>query len=460
MTGFKTLARLTKEFGMEAVVGFSRIMYRLMFPVEKKPVVNAKWWQRPGLGIMYQIEYRPGMEWQRDFAEFNKKMMDSSGNLKFNGPFCKVDKWVELSKKVGADYHIMEAKWHDGICYFNTKTTSWKTETDYAGQFAELSRKAQIPFMYYYSAIFDHNPQFDPIQPNLHSTFSVIAADRQPIYEGYLSEQYREIAEQYRPDGMWIDWIWPDRSTEATIEFFRKNYPDLVLTFNASNYFTRSHNRLDYTTGEAHDLDGPYIKLVKSEGAYLPIFCSAWKWATLGRRILNHPSELITPAGKWWSDPTLRDDPNDIIRMAAIVMASGGKFCIGVAEQLNGGIYPDQIRQMELLGDWYVPRKGLFADSVPLRYRGREPGGVTTHPTGFKAIPCRFGADIMLHLINMDGATKPVKIQLKGNPWENINAIVMEPSGRELSIEKSGRKTEIVIKENIDPVDIILRLKF
>ena len=114
---------------------------------------------------MYQIETRPGWAWDRDYEKFNKSISDEQGKIDFPGPFPEIAEWVQLSEEIGLDYHVFEIKWHDGICYFDTGTTEWKTKQDYARQFADLSRAAGIPFMYYYSAVFDHNPQFDPIQP-------------------------------------------------------------------------------------------------------------------------------------------------------------------------------------------------------------------------------------------------------------------------------------------------------
>ena len=460
MGSLSTISRVINEFGIDSFNLFSKIFSRMMFPVERKFTENAEWWQKPGLGIQYQIEYRPGLEWQRDWPEFNRQMKDKNGNLKFNGPFPKVAKWIALSKEMGLDYHVMEIKWHDGICYFNTQLTNWKTKEDYAEQFAELSRKARIPFMFYYSSIFDHNPQFDAIQPKPHATFSVIGLEPQPVYEKYLREQYREIVEQYRPDGMWIDWYWPDQSTRTTIDFFKTNYPKLVLAFNMSNLFTSSYEKLNYTSSEAHDLDGPFVKLVRSEGAYLPNESSAWKWSTLFRRMHTHPSEIISPAGRWWSDPTVRDDLNDLIRMSAIVMANGLKHCIGVTEQLKGGIYPDQLKQLKMLGAWYVPRKKLFVESVPLRYRGKEPRTIhVDHPQSIKVIACRHEDDTLIHLINMDGSTRPISVLFKGGTWGDVRKITMEPSGREVPMKRSGNELRVAIREEIDPVDVILRLR-
>jgi len=460
MSGYRDSSRMARWAAREISRALAMACRRLIFPVLRAPGPDEPWYRKPGLGIMYQIEYRPGMDWDRDYQEFNRSMMDGNGKLKFNGPFCRIEKWVELSEDVGVDYHVLESKWHDGICYFRTELTDWKTEVDYCGRFAELSRQAGIPFMFYYSAVFDHNPLFDPIQPNPHSTFSVLSMEPQPVYEDYLRGQYRELVERYRPDGMWIDWYWPDRATELTIDFFRTHYPDTVLTFNLSNYFPSSYHRIDYTTGEAHDLDGFYLKPVKTGAMILPIFTGAWRWATLFRRTADHPWELISPAGKWWQDPTLRDDPHELPRMAAVILGSGGKFCVGASAQLDGDLYPDQVKQLKTLGAWYRPRKKLFTDSVPLRYRGQQVPGIRTCPSSVRSMACIHDGDTLLHLVNVDGVTRPITVEFKGRRWGNISKIYLEPAWKELEVERGGRGARLVIRpEDIDPVDIILRLR-
>lgn len=460
MGGALASLRVAMSLGAEVCISLPRVFARMAFPAQKKRIDNPKWWQRPGLGVQYQIEYRPGLEWQRDWIEFNRSMSNPDGSIKFNGPFPKINEWINLSKKIGLDYHSMEIKWHDGICYFDTRLTSWKTKTDYARQFAEQSRRAGIPFMFYYSSLIDHNPQFDSIQPRPRATESIIALERQPVYEDYLRGHYREIMEQYRPDGIWLDWYWPDYSTKMSIEFFRKNYPDTVLAFNFANYLPSSYKRLDFAAGEAHDLDGPYIKLLRSEDATLPVWCSAWKWATLYRRLQRHSSEIISPSGRWWSNPAVRDDPYELLRMCAIVMANGLKQSLGVTERMEGGVYPDQLTQLRLLGEWYVPRKRLFTDSVPLRYRGREPRSVVVdNPDGIKVVACSNEGDYLVHLINMKGGVKPFSVLFRGGTWRDVKSVALEPSGVEIPVERSGGNFRVRIAGDVDPVDTILRLR-
>ena len=457
MSNADLMKSMVREMGPDILKGLGLLARCFVSPVEPRAPGDA-WWQRPGIGIQFQIEFRPGWDWDRDFNEFNRSMMDEDGRLAFNGPYPKVDEWVQFSRDVGVDYHQMESKWHDGICYFNTKLTGWKTEEDYAARFAEASRKAGIPFLYYYSNIFDHNPQFDSIQPDPR-TASFMGIPGSDVYDEYMRGQYREIMEQYHPDGMWLDWYWKDRTTNSSIEFFRTNYPDTVLAFNISSVFISSHSRLDFTSGEAHALDHNFFKITRKEDSDLFVFSSAWKWSALYRRIMSNPWELITPAGREWQDPSLRDDPFDLPRMAACIMACGGKLCIGVTSLMDGSVNPEQVRQLKILGDWYRPRRALFAEAVPLKYRFREPLGVQVRPESVKTIACRRGDDLLLHLINMDGATRPVELSLHGGFWNRVERAYLEPSGQEFEIEKSeDRISALVRSKDIDRVDTILRL--
>lgn len=420
---------------------------------------TKEWWEKPGLGVMYQLEFRPGMDWDRDFVEFNRSMMDEDGNFHFNGPFARVDEWVDLSRKIGLDYHIMEVKWHDGICYFDTALTDWKSNTDYAAQFAGLSRDKGIPFLYYYSSIFDHNPQFDDIQPDPHQTFSVILQEPQPVYEEYLRGQYRELMEQYRPDGMWIDWYFLDLATPLTIDFFKENYPDAVLTFNASNYFPPAHTQLTYTSGEAHGLEGSPTKIYDFGERSITVFESAWYWANKNRQEFLHPWELVGPAGKWWNDPTAREDLLELVRVVAVVLACGGKYAVGAAAQMDGSIFPDQVTQLNMLGEWYKPRRELLTEADSLRYQGEYPEGVTVDQARFRVVASRLGKDRLLHLINFDGQEVTVGIELNRESWDGLTGVYLEPEHREITMLQSGLNIQITLNpEDVDPVSTIIRL--
>jgi hypothetical protein len=146
--------------------------------------------------------------------------------------------------------------------------------------------------------------------------------------------------------------------------------------------------------------------------------------------------------------------------MSAIVMASGMKHSLGVTSQMDGSLYPDQVRQLRLLGEWYIPRKKLFTESLPLCYRGREPGAITTNNRkNIRIIACRNEDDILIHLINMEGSTRPVDVRFRGGMFSYMKKAVMEPSGRELPVEQTANGFRVMLREDIDPVDTILRIR-
>ena len=422
----------------------------------KANAAEKVWWQKPGLGIQYQIEQRPGWAWNRDFVKYNQAMSDEQGRLKFDGPFAKVSQFVALSQKVGVDYHLFELKWHDGICYFDTKLTDWKTAEDYGREFAKLSKEAGIPFMYYYSTIFDHNPQFDSIQPNRHGTVSLIGTVPGHVYTDYLAGQFKEIMDQYHPDGLWLDWYTPDQSAWFTIKYLREHYPNAVITFNSSNTFPDSYKKLDYTSSEAHGLNQvrPSFKSLTEFATSLN--GNGWKLANGNRQRFHQPWELISPAGQNWQITTLRPDLKILARMSAVVMANGGKSLIGVGTLLSGEVMPDHVRQVEYIGEWYKPRKKLFTEAEALKYRGDRPPGVSGYSKDFGAVAAKLGNDTVLHLIAFTNVTGPVTLTFQGDLWQGAKNIYLEPAHQELSFPNS----QITLAANqIDQIDTILRFE-
>jgi len=454
--------RLETYMSMAMIAG--RVLRLLVPREEQRPAGpdQRKWWQKPGFCVQYQIEKRPNVGWDRDYIEFNKSMTDDKGNLLFNGPYCKIEDYVVLSKKIGVDYHSLEIKWHDGICWFKTELTKWKTDVDYAGKFAELSRKENITFIYYYSSIFDHNPQFDSIQPLPRITPSflgLLPQAKYEIYADYLRGQYDEIIRQYKPDGIWLDWWWSDKTTKDSIAHLSSRHPDVVLAFNLSSMFFSSHKDQHFSSGEAHALDGPFIGKREEAGGIISVLTSTWKWANLYRMMFKHPWELITPTSVWWQDMNLRDDILEFVRQAAVVMACGGKFACGTSALMDGSLYPDHVRQLEILGQWYTPRKELFLGSFPIRYLGFAAKGVSVNNKDFKTVTCFYKDGVLLHLINMKGKSEPVEIILKGGRWNGARSAYLEPVSRRIDISNRDSNRVIALsKDDIDSVDTIIYL--
>jgi hypothetical protein len=446
-------------FLFDYIFGTLGLVIRRNFPKKVKgiPAKGQKWWQKPGLGIMYQIETRPGWKWERDYIAFNKSLTDpQTGKIKFPGPFCKMDEWVALSKETCLDYHIFEVKWHDGICWFNTKTTEWKTPTDYVGQFAKLSQDAGLPFMFYYSTVFDHNPELDSIQPDVHHTMSFIGAKADSPYIAYMQRHLQELVDQYHPDGFWFDIFFNDHSSKASVEYLRKISPETIITFNFSNLAPTRSQGLTYTTCESHGLHGPIIKF--TEGKPVPNNC--WVWANMYRVAFDHPWEIVSPCGEFWQIPTLRKDINELVRMAAITMACGGMFTPGVSALLSGDIDPEHVRQMKALGKWYDPRKHFFTEAAALRDWGREQWGATTNNSKhYRTIGSYYSDHVLLHVINMFGEQQPVTIDLKGSKLKNAKEAFLEPEHRPVQIiEKNNGKQFQLAPQEVDLVDTIISI--
>lgn len=449
---------------------------------------GRQWWERPGFSIMYQIEARPGWIWNRNYDKFNASMMDDEGNIKFNGPFCKMKKWVEFSKKVGVDYHVFETKWHDGICYWDSNYTNWKTPEDYCKIFSEESKKAGIPFMWYYSAIFDHNPQFDAIQPLRCVTPSYIAMhndDKKEIskyslnfaksilaiskperkkrkipynieffddvqehdfiynpekYEDYLLNQIKELIEKYKPNGMWMDWYMGilENSTFLVMNFMEKTYPNVVLTYN--NSVGQKLRWAYYLSGEAHNVE------------------SAWNQGNKYRNA-EKPWELCGPAAYAWDVPLARPDPYEIFRIAVIIMASGGKYCFGLPSQMDGELYPEPAKNLETFGNWYKPRRILFTESIPMKYEGREVLGIEISEKDFGTIGSMNKDDTLIHLINFKGVKQELTVKFSKQRWKNVKKIILEPNKKELEYAKENDCIVLSLPaDDVDLADTILRI--
>jgi len=453
---------------------------------------KKKWWEKPGFGIMYQIEARPGWLWNRNYEKFNISMMDDHGHLKFNGPLCNMKEWVAFSKQMGVDYHIFEVKWHDGICYFDTKYTKWKTPVDYTRIFAEESRRARIPFMFYYSSIFDHNPQFNEIQPlrtctpsffALHTTsktliqgFSFVVAVVANIgsnlnrlirkypkdetatwfdkfyfnrftnnprkYAIYMFKQMIELIENYHPDGMWMDWYMGrlDDSAHMIMEFMSRAYPQVILAFN--NSIDSQLKWAHYTCAEAHDVKTAWTKGNKY-------------------RLKKSPWELVGPAANAWDNPVPRLDPFEASRIAAFIMASGGKFAFGMPSQMNGKLYPEPAKHLEIFGAWYGERRELFTEAIPMDYKGKYVPGISIKDKNFKTFGCLYEKEQLIHLIPLYGAPKQeLEVRFSLKHWPSLEKILCAPSNEELDFlrEPAGIKVTIP-KKLINPIDTILRIQ-
>jgi hypothetical protein len=58
----------------------------------------------------------------------------------------------------------------------------------------------------------------------------------------------------------------------------------------------------------------------------------------------------------------------------------------------------------------------------------------------------------------MDGGKRPIDVRFRGGMWGRVKKVKMEPTGRELTVEPTSNGFKVMVKEEIDPVDTILRI--
>ena len=175
----------------------------------------------------------PGEHWYRSptlsvmtgFIKDPRKPYTIQAWEKNLGKKFDADRWVADFKALGASYLIFYAKWSDGYCFFDTKTTGYKTRRDFCREIAQACRRQNIKLIWYFNSILDANPEFDawvlrhrngkPIQGG--GEFPMFRF--QTLHSPYRTKclaQVRELLGNYgRVDGMWLDIFneWGDNET-------------------------------------------------------------------------------------------------------------------------------------------------------------------------------------------------------------------------------------------------------
>ncbi|MGD0279919.1 MAG: hypothetical protein ABSC11_11495 [Smithella sp.] len=152
-------------------------------------------------------------------------------------------------------------------------------------------------------------------------------------------------------------------------------------------------------------------------------------------------------------------DPLEIIRQAAMVLACGGKICIGATSMMDGRIFPDQIKQLCMLGEWYKPRKEYFINAAPVRYVWFRPLSVRLSSNNFDAVVSEYNEGLLLHLINRSSSREEVSIELCGSLWKSVSEVSLLPQKEKVTFQCNDSSLHMVIKpDQIDKVDTILYL--
>ena len=154
--------------------------------------------------------FRPisGYKYTQKYHAENHNNVDYFDNLdKITDDENKIKEWVNIAKANSATYIILTSKHHDGVCLFDTVTTTRKSKMDICKVFSDECKKQNILFGFYYSWF-----EFD--KPFTLSYFN-----------DYCIPQLNELF-SYEPNHMWFDGDW--KITQKSIQEKIANIVDLM----------------------------------------------------------------------------------------------------------------------------------------------------------------------------------------------------------------------------------------
>ena len=71
------------------------------------------------------------------------------------------DQWAQDFKEAGCSYVIFYSKWIDGLCFWDTETTGFKTRRDFVRELSAACHRHGVHIVYYWNHLSDGNPEFD-----------------------------------------------------------------------------------------------------------------------------------------------------------------------------------------------------------------------------------------------------------------------------------------------------------
>lgn len=170
------------HYGLYSYYGYDDIN-----SAKRRSVQNGSEWYYGRLIDTNQFRPISGQSFTKKYHKEHFGDMDYFDNIdKVINDEEKVREWV---KKCKASYIILTAKHHDGLCLWNTDTTSRKSSLDICKVFSEECKKNGIAFGFYYSWF-----EFD-------KSFTV------DYFTRYCEPQLKELL-KYEPKYLWFDGQW------------------------------------------------------------------------------------------------------------------------------------------------------------------------------------------------------------------------------------------------------------
>jgi hypothetical protein len=316
------------------------------------------------------------------------------------------DQWARDFADAGCSYVIFYSKWIDGLCFWDTKTTGFKTRRDFVKELSDACQRHGVSIIYYWNHVSDGNPEFDKWSvflpdgsPSVWSPFW--PCRRQTLMSPFRQvgiQQLRELFTEYGPvGGIWFDvptirsnesnrWVddfckkvfdtsFADASPEQKQELIyrlQRDYfdevrvmrdnlqPQCVLTANGSGarsmpptqYNQMFASRLDYLTHESHQFDR-----IEGDGR------RAW--------VFSKPLELGLLVSDSWFVSLEGAGPGPAMTETGAVASAAVAFCQGANVYMAmtpsyAGPFPDEVVQRtKAIGAWFRKTEPVLTGAEP-----------------------------------------------------------------------------------------------
>jgi hypothetical protein len=316
------------------------------------------------------------------------------------------DQWAEHFVKIGCDYMYLYAKWIDGLCFWDTKTTDFKTKRDFCGEMADACHRYGLRIGWYWNHVCDGNPEFDKwnvFDPNGRPTAfgGTRYCFRKTPASPFRDVSLRQLSELFTNYGtvscMWFDLPglsiygsneWKDRlSTErygfSYLEATPKQRQDLLFDLHDA-YFRDAVALRDELQPECsysrNDMRRRYLnprrysKMMNAYSDHLTAECHKYENMEQFSRLAafhTKPAEAVMlVSDSWYIQPEGVDDQLAMTEKGAIATVAAG-LCQGVNVALamtpnHDGIFPpDVICRTKKIGDWFRSVRPVLAGANP-----------------------------------------------------------------------------------------------
>lgn len=305
-------------------------------------------------------------------------------------------------------------KHHDGLCLWDTATTSFSTLTggprrNLLDEFARGVRSAGLRFGVYFSGGLDwHESAFGPITSNE----ELFAHRRNDVsFAQFVADQLDELIDDYAPDVLWNDIDWPDAGKSAAPY-------GLAALF--ERYFAKVPD------GVVNDRWGvPFHGHLTRE--YLPTAADDRPWEAtrgIGRSFGYNAAE---PAEH-------RLTGTELIRLLVRTVAAGGNLLVNTGLTAAGEVPDEQASVLDQLGAWMGHHGDAIHDTRP--WRPELAGG--------PVVATRDDAGINLFVLDPDG-TVELPAGLPDGILRFADGRPAEPEGRLLRLRPTASDQPVAV---------------